>query len=83
MLILQRKKGQELTIGENICVTVLDVGNDWVKLAIDAPRDVSILRSELIEAASANKEAASISLSPGSISKINELFQTKKDSGEN
>lgn len=83
MLILQRKKGQELKIGDNICITVLDMGNDWVKLAIDAPRDVSILRSELIEAASANKEAAAVSLSPGSISKINELLKTKKDSGDN
>ncbi len=83
MLILQRKKGQELKIGDNICITVLDMGNDWVKLAIDAPRDVSILRSELIEAASANKEAAAISLSPGSISKINELLKIKKDSGDN
>ncbi|GLB27935.1 carbon storage regulator [Lacrimispora xylanolytica] len=83
MLILQRKKGQELKIGDNICITVLDMGNDWVKLAIDAPRDVSILRSELIEAASANKEAVAVSLSPGSISKINELLKTKKDSGDN
>jgi carbon storage regulator len=83
MLILQRKKGQELKIGDNISITVLDMGNDWVKLAIDAPRDVSILRSELIEAASANKEAAAVSLSPGSISKINELLKIKKESGDN
>jgi carbon storage regulator len=81
MLILQRKKGQELTIGDNICITVLDIGSDWVKLAIDAPRDVSILRTELLEAASANKEAVSISLDPSSISKINDLFQSKKNSG--
>lgn len=83
MLILQRKKGQELKIGDNISITVLDMGNDWVKLAIEAPRDVSILRSELIEAASANKEAAAVSLSPGSISKINELLKIKKGSGDN
>lgn len=81
MLILQRKKDQELTIGDNICITVLDIGNDWVKLAIDAPRDVSILRTELIEAASANKEAVSIALDSNSISKINDLFQQKKNSG--
>lgn len=80
MLILQRKKDQELTIGDNICITVLDIGNDWVKLAIDAPRDVSILRTELIEAASANKEAVSSDLDPSSISKINDLFQSKKNS---
>ena len=48
MLILQRKKEQALNIGDNISITVLEIGNDWVKLAIDAPRDVSILRSELV-----------------------------------
>lgn len=78
MLILQRKKDQSLTIGEHVNITVLDIGNDWVKLAIDAPRDVSILRTELLEAASANQEAASISLSAGSISKMKDLFHQKK-----
>ncbi|CUX71866.1 carbon storage regulator [Clostridium sp. C105KSO15] len=82
MLILQRKKEQSLNIGDNISITVLEIGNDWVKLAIDAPRDVSILRTELIEAASANQEAASISLSAGSISKINDLINEHKNSGD-
>lgn len=82
MLILQRKKDQELIIGDNICITVQDIGNDWVKLAIDAPRDVSIMRSELIEAASVNKEAVSVTLKPDSISKLNDLFYTKKNSGD-
>lgn len=82
MLILQRKKEQSLTIGDNITITVLDIGNDWVKLAIDAPRNVSILRTELIEAASANQEAASVSLSAGSISQIKDLINEHKNSGD-
>lgn len=82
MLILQRKKEQSLTIGDNISITILDIGNDWVKLAIDAPRNVSILRTELIEAASANQEAASISLSADSISKIKDLINEHKNSGD-
>lgn len=57
MLILQRKKEQSLIIGDNIRISVLDVGNDWVKLAIDAPRELPVFRSELIEAAKANREA--------------------------
>ncbi|WP_077612083.1 carbon storage regulator [Clostridium sp. Marseille-P2415] len=81
MLILQRKKEQALTIGDNICITVLDIGSDWVKLAIDAPRDVSILRTELIEAASANQEAVSVSLNAGSISQIKDLIDKQKNSG--
>lgn len=82
MLILQRKKEQTLTIGENIHITVLDIGNDWVKLAIEAPRDVSILRTELIEAASANQEAISLSLNSSSISKIQDLINGKKKNGD-
>lgn len=82
MLILQRKKDQALNIGDNISITVLEIGNDWVKLAIDAPRDVSILRSELVEAVSANQEAVSISLNAGSISKIKDFFSDQQKNSE-
>ncbi|MDF2888009.1 MAG: carbon storage regulator, CsrA [Lacrimispora sp.] len=83
MLILQRKKDQSLNIGDNISITVLEIGNDWVKLAIDAPRDVSILRSELLEAVSANQEAVSLQLNAGSISKIKEFFSEQQKNSEN
>ncbi|MCI8835524.1 MAG: carbon storage regulator [Ruminococcus sp.] len=58
MLILQRKKGQSLSINNNIILTVIDMGNDWVKLAIDAPKEVPVLRSELKEAAAENQKAS-------------------------
>lgn len=58
MLILQRKKNQSITIGSDIIITISDIGNDQVKLAIDAPRSIPIARSELLEAVEANKEAA-------------------------
>ena len=58
MLILQRRKGQSLSINKNITLTVVDAGPEWVKLAIDAPKDIPILRSELKEAAAENKEAS-------------------------
>lgn len=77
MLILQRKKDQSLTIGSNISITVLDIGNDWVKLAIDAPKEISILRTELLEAVSANQEAASTPLSEGSLSMIKDLINKR------
>ncbi len=60
MLILQRRKGESLKIGENITVSISDMGADWVKLAIDAPNDIKIMRAELIEAAGLNKEAANL-----------------------
>lgn len=58
MLILQRKAGQSLRIGENVLVTVLGVENGRVRLAIEAPTDIPILRSELIAARAANQEAS-------------------------
>lgn len=61
MLILQRKKNQSITIGSNITITISDIGNDQVKLAIDAPRSIPIARSELLDAAEANKEAVLLS----------------------
>ena len=60
MLILQRRKGQSLSINDNITLTVVDTGTDWVKLAIDAPKEVPILRSELKEAAAENQKASAI-----------------------
>lgn len=58
MLILQRKAGESLFIGDEIEVSILSVEAGRVRLAIEAPRDVSILRSELRSAAAANREAA-------------------------
>ena len=55
MLILQRKRGETLLIGEDISITVASVD---VRLAISAPPEVSILRSELVAARAANRDSA-------------------------
>lgn len=57
MLVLQRKKGQAVQIGDTVTIRITEVGADWVKLAIDAPREVTVLREELVEAAAVNLEA--------------------------
>lgn len=64
MLILQRKEGESLLIGDEVEVTVLAVEAGRVRLAIQAPRSVTILRSELKVAAEANREAAEDETSP-------------------
>lgn len=58
MLILQRRAGESLVIGEDITVSVLSVDGTRVRLAITAPEDVSILRTELLTARQTNREAA-------------------------
>ena len=47
MLVLSRKVGQELVIGDNIRITVNRVGGSRVTLGIDAPDAVRIVRAEL------------------------------------
>lgn len=59
MLILQRKPGESLFIGDDIEVTVVSVEpGGRVRLAIQAPHDTPILRNELKKAIDSNREAA-------------------------
>lgn len=58
MLVLQRKVGESLVIGEDITVSVVSIEGSRVRLAISAPEQVPILRTELIHAAAANHDAA-------------------------
>ena len=50
MLVLSRKLGEKICIGENICITVVNVERGKIRLGIDAPRDIPIYRQELLEA---------------------------------
>ncbi len=49
MLILTRRSGEAITIGADIELTVLEVSGDHVRLGIQAPRQVPVLRKELRE----------------------------------
>lgn len=50
MLALTRKKGQQIMIGDDIFINIVDIKGDNVRIAIEAPRHVKIYRSELYEA---------------------------------
>ncbi len=50
MLVLTRKKGQSIMIGDDIEVKVVEVDGDAVRIGIKAPRDLSIYRQEIYEA---------------------------------
>ena len=58
MLILQRKAGESLFIGDEIEVSVLSVEAGRVRLAIDAPKSVSILSGEASSSAASRLVAA-------------------------
>jgi carbon storage regulator len=47
MLVLSRKLGERIQIGDNISITVVDINRGKIRLGIDAPRDIPIFRQEL------------------------------------
>lgn len=67
MLILQRRPGESLRIGEDIEVTVVAIEGGRIRLAISAPKDISILRSELIGARDTNRDAAMEQTAPAEL----------------
>jgi len=49
MLVLSRRKGESVIIGDGIKVTVIDVRGDQIRLGIDAPRSISVHREEIYQ----------------------------------
>ncbi|NQT40559.1 MAG: carbon storage regulator [Planctomycetes bacterium] len=49
MLVLMRKKGQAIVVGQDVTVTVLEVHGSRVKLGLTAPADVPIRREDSVE----------------------------------
>ncbi|NWH04077.1 carbon storage regulator CsrA [Desulfobacter latus] len=50
MLILTRKVGESIVIANDIIVKVLETGKNSIRIGIDAPREISILRQEVFDA---------------------------------
>lgn len=48
MLVLSRKPGEKILIGDDVVVTIVRIGPNVVRLGIEAPRNMSIVRHELI-----------------------------------
>ncbi len=62
MLVLSRKPGERILIGEDVSVTIVRIGPNTVRLGIDAPRSMNIVREELcVETATLDGQ----SLKPG------------------
>lgn len=59
MLILTRRTGEKLIIGENVTVTVLSVKGNQIRIGIEAPRDISVNREEIYQRIMNEKKAMS------------------------
>lgn len=70
MLVVSRKIGESIVIGENIEVSILDISEGIVKIGIEAPKNIKILRKELYKEVEAeNKE---------SVKNIEDIFKKLK-----
>ena len=58
MLVLSRKRDQRIMIGNEVCLTVVDVRGDTVQIGIEAPKSVPVYREEIYRAIlEANRDA--------------------------
>ena len=77
MLILTRKLGESITIGDDIKIRVLEIKGKQVRLGIDAPRKYSIHREEIYQRMpEENKLAAQ--QSPLSLKSLTDIWKKKK-----
>lgn len=64
MLVLTRKPGERVLIGDDIVITILESRGDGIRIGIDAPRGITIQRDEIVRAVSEANIAAT-QTSPG------------------
>jgi carbon storage regulator len=60
MLVLSRKESQRIRLGESIVVTIVKISGDKVRVGIEAPTDVLVLRDELEARGPVSGDAAEI-----------------------
>jgi carbon storage regulator len=83
MLILARRPGERVVIGEDILVTVMEVSASTVRLGIEAPRGVSIFREEIwLAVKEENRAAAEAQADALPSGPIDELKEDAAASGE-
>jgi len=63
MLILSRKIGEKVMIGEEISVSIIEIRGDQVRIGVDAPKTVKVFRQEVFNAIMAENKAAAQSTS--------------------
>lgn len=82
MLILRRKAGEGLLIGDNIKVTVVASDEGGARLAIEAPKEIPVLREELVTAMDVNRDAAEEQAKPEELLKALRLAKPAEGGGK-
>ena len=80
MLVLSRRVGESVVIGDDVVVTVLEVRGDVIRVGVDAPRHVQVRRQELLAALEETNRAAA-SPSPDAVAGLSELLGEPQSDG--
>lgn len=75
MLVLARKLDESIVIGDNITLKVISIDKGVVKLGIDAPSSISIVRSELLKQVEDSNLAASKEVELGDLSILSKILK--------
>lgn len=78
MLVLTRKVGEKIRIGDQVTVTIMEVKGRQVRLGIDAPQDLSVHRQEIYEKIQEENQAAAC-WSPADLQKVVDLWKRPKE----
>lgn len=71
MLVLSRKKGESIMIGDQIELMILGLEGDTIRIGIQAPKQIQVYRKEVYEAIrQSNQEASNSRMEPGQIIQI-------------
>ncbi len=78
MLIIGRKTNEKIKIGDEIEITILSIDKNQVKIGIDAPKNISILRSELLENVKEENIKAAKNIDLNTLKKIKKVIDENK-----
>jgi carbon storage regulator len=76
MLVLSRKESERIRLGDSIVVTIVKIAGDRVRVGIDAPADILVLRDELEPHASGHKADVPVQSEPSTITVKQQQFVT-------
>ena len=79
MLVLARKLGESIVLDDKTVITIKEIGKDGVKIAIEAPKSVKILRKELIDSVTDVNKAAATSINPNAMKSLMKKVPLKKE----
>jgi carbon storage regulator len=83
MLVLTRKIGEAICIGDDVELIISDISKNTVRIGVNAPKNLTIYRKEVYDRILLeNQEAAKINVVNSELSELNQLFRKRVKKGE-